>query len=420
MENKLIVSKAKEAEVVEYSQFNIQESKAKEITKGLELILSERQAFESQYNDVVTMNIESPQTWKLARELRLRIRDNRTKGIEQWHKAEKEFFLRGGQFVDAIKKKELVVSHKMESDLAEIENYAEIKEAERKDALEASRKQALEPVINYAPSGINLREMSDDDFDRVLKGAFLMLDAEIKAKEEAEKEKARLEGIERTRWKRSEELRPYNDFFGSEMEGVKLGEIDETEYSAIKSLLASKKKAHDDAIAAKKAEEAKRLKEAEEKAARAAERSKQMAPFLAFINDYDHVFGMSDNDFLKELKSLEAQLAEQKLYEEKKRREEAAIKAKEEADRIEAMKVAAQQAADKEIARKQAAEKLAKEEAEKKEKEKLAKAPIKKQMKVWVDSFSIPSPSTVNETSEAIQEKFESFKKWSLTQIENL
>ena len=56
--------------------------------------------------------------------------------------------------------------------------------------------------------------------------------------------------------------------------------------------------------------------------------------------------------------------------------------------------------------------------AAKKEAEKLAKAPIKKQLKVWVDSFSIPAAPTENEKTKDILAKFYAFKKWAESQIE--
>lgn len=54
-----------------------------------------------------------------------------------------------------------------------------------------------------------------------------------------------------------------------------------------------------------------------------------------------------------------------------------------------------------------------------KEKE-LAKSPIKKQLEVWVNSFELPECTVYNATSKEISEKFEAFKKWSLTQVNNL
>ena len=54
-----------------------------------------------------------------------------------------------------------------------------------------------------------------------------------------------------------------------------------------------------------------------------------------------------------------------------------------------------------------------------KEKE-LAKAPIKKQLEVWVNDFKLPECTVYNATSKEITEKFEAFKKWSINQINNL
>jgi hypothetical protein len=60
------------------------------------------------------------------------------------------------------------------------------------------------------------------------------------------------------------------------------------------------------------------------------------------------------------------------------------------------------------------------EENSKKEAIKLAKAPIKKQLKAWVDSFELPQCTIWNDNVTDIIEKFESFKKWSLKQVEEL
>jgi len=59
------------------------------------------------------------------------------------------------------------------------------------------------------------------------------------------------------------------------------------------------------------------------------------------------------------------------------------------------------------------------EEKARKEAIKLAKAPIKKQLKSWVDSFDLPNPPQHDMTVDIIL-KFNSFKSWALTQIDNL
>lgn len=58
--------------------------------------------------------------------------------------------------------------------------------------------------------------------------------------------------------------------------------------------------------------------------------------------------------------------------------------------------------------------------AQQKEAEKLAKAPIKKQLEQWVNSFELPNTNVDNELSIEIKNKFDAFKKWSINQINNL
>lgn len=107
--------------------------------------------------------------------------------------------------------------------------------------------------------------------------------------------------------------------------------------------------------------------------------------------------------------------AEKKAREEKEK-QDAILKAEQEAK----AKIEAELKAKKEAEEKAESERLAKLEAEKKEFERLAKAPIKKQLSVWVNSFSIEETKINNETSKQIKEKFEAFKKWSLQQVDNL
>lgn len=83
-----------------------------------------------------------------------------------------------------------------------------------------------------------------------------------------------------------------------------------------------------------------------------------------------------------------------------------------------------------ELERKLSEEKTAREKAESDrqaeikrnqiEAEKLAKAPVKKQMNLWVDSFTIPELAVDNEKKELIKQKFEAFKRWAKSEVEGL
>ena len=83
-------------------------------------------------------------------------------------------------------------------------------------------------------------------------------------------------------------------------------------------------------------------------------------------------------------------------------------------------KVEAELQAKKDAELKSENSRIAKIESDKLEAEKLGKAPIKKQLSIWVESFVIPLPTVANETTLDINSKFESFKKWAKLEIEKL
>ncbi len=107
--------------------------------------------------------------------------------------------------------------------------------------------------------------------------------------------------------------------------------------------------------------------------------------------------------------------ADKKAREEKEK-QDAILKTEQEAK----AKIEAELQAKKDAEIKAENERKAKEEADKKEAEKLAKAPIKKQLSIWVDSFQLPASNVDNEVSKSIIEKFNAFKNWSKSEIEKL
>ena len=339
-------------------EYGIEAKKASELTGNLPQIKSERDILSQRYEEVVKMDIENPETAKIARELRLKIRDNRTKGIDVWHKTTKDFFLKGGQFVDAIKRVEIAVNQRMEENLESIEKYFENQEKERKVKLNEERLSILEPYSEFVPFGINFGEISEEEFTKILNGSKLQFEAKLEEERKAEEERMRVEKITKLHSERKEQLLPLWQFLDDTT--INFGELSEELFASIKSSANAKKvdyeaeqeriRVENEKLAAEKAElEAKAKKEREEKAA------------------------------------LEAELQAKKEAEAK--------------------------------ALKEAAEKAEKERIEA---EKLAKAPIKKQMSVWVNSFELPTTEIQNEKVDLIKQKFEAFKNWSLKEIEGL
>jgi colicin import membrane protein len=341
-------------------EFGLDEKKAVEITSGLTQILEERKTLTEMYSEVINLEITKENLDKF-RELRLKIRDNRTKGIEKWHKSNKEFWLRGGQFVDAIKNKEIAENERMENNLMENEKFFERLEAKRIEELKIQRAELCQLYSEFIPLSVDLGTLSDEDFNNLLNGAKLQYNAKIeqlKKEEEARIENERLNKLEQDR---RFELAPYTQFI---TDSPKLREMEEKEYQTLFNSLVDAKNSYEKKQEQIRVENERLKKEAEEK-----EKSR---------------------------------LAELQIEKDKQAKLEAELKAKKDAE-IKAENERLQ------------AEKTAKLEAEK-----LAKAPVKNQLQKWVDSFGLPNKTVENNVSKDIEEKFEAFKKWAKTQIENL
>lgn len=337
--------------IIDAKQYGIEETKANELIGNLPQIQSERLVLEQQYKDVIELDIEDLNTSKIAKELRLKIVKNRTQGIGVWHKTTKDFFLKGGQFVDAIKRKEEAVNIQMEETLEAIEKHAENKEKERLELLQQERLKKIEPFLENT-FGLDLANMSDEMFENFLLGSKSKHEAKIEAERlEAERiEKERLAEIERQKAIEAENLRL--------------------------------------------------KKEAEEKEKALEKERKEQAE--------------------KEAKLKAENEAKIKTEQEKQAKERAEAEAKLKTEREAKEKLEAEIESKKQAEEKAEKERLDKIEADKKEAEKLAKAPIKKQLNVWVDSFELPKSTIENEKTKLILEKFEAFKKWSKEQVETI
>ena len=341
---------------VQPQEFGIEPQKATELMGNLPQIKKERETLMQQLNEVIGLDIEAPDTAKQAKALRLLIRDNRTKGILVWHKTTKDFFLKGGQFVDAIKRMEVAVNERAEEQLEQIEKYAEIQEAKRLDAMQEERLTKLERYKDFVPFGVDLRIMDEAEFAKLYNGAKLQFEAEqsrIEAERiAAEKEAERQRIISANR----ETLLPWSFYI------MGFNELN-FETVNVEQLISE-------------AKQAKAKDEAEKEAQRI------------------------ENEKLKK------QAAEAEAKRQAELKKQAAIQAELNA-KIEAEKEAERQRLE--------AEKLAKIEAAE-----AAKAPIKEQLKKWVASMQISDAPIQNETSAEIQAKFNAFKTWAEKQINSL
>lgn len=165
------VALTKEQEINISSSFNI---------KNIEI-----QAYTQQYGDIIVSEI-TPELCEKAKELGKKLVKIRT-AIDSIHAVEKNYFLRAGQFVDALKKKMQEPVIQMEFHLKSIANHYENIEKERLEAIRKTRSSLLLKIGTNAPVGIET--MSEVLFEALLKTAEKDFNnRQIKIKEEADKQ----------------------------------------------------------------------------------------------------------------------------------------------------------------------------------------------------------------------------------------
>jgi len=154
-------------ETVQAEDFGIEPVKANELTSGLAVAKAEKELLIQEFEQVSALEITKENIPKF-KELRNRISKNRTQGTNKWHKANKEFFLIGGRFIDAIKNKENQINEAMEAKLLEGENYFDNLEKERLAKLQAERAEILSQYIDNADE-VDLSIMEEDYWNYYLK-----------------------------------------------------------------------------------------------------------------------------------------------------------------------------------------------------------------------------------------------------------
>jgi hypothetical protein len=351
---------------VDPKEFGLDESQAQEIEQHFTPVVVERDNLAEIYTEIVGKEI-SPETTTQARELRLKLVKVRT-NTDKIHKTQKAFYLAGGRFCDAWKNKTIIVLEQMEEKLLSIENYYINIEKEKAEKLKQERILILSEFCEN-PESYPLGLMSEDAFNNLVEGQKLIIKQRQEKAKKAEKERVEAELREA---KERERIRIENEKLRKENEAKELQLRKERE-EAEKKLAEERVKAESE----RKVVEEKNRKEREE-----AER-------LAKIE--------SD----KQAKIIAEQKAQQ--------------------ERIQA-ELDAKRAADNKI-------KAEKEKAETlriAEEKRLAKAPDKEKLSKWLDNIKCEMIDITTLNNDAynaatdIIAKFEAFKNWAKSQINNL
>jgi hypothetical protein len=268
------------------------EEKEKYVRSQFETYLAQFKEWKEKIQGLEVNSVEDTANMALAKQARLALVKVRT-AAEKVKQNLKADILKEGRVIDTIYNFIVDNIKPLEAELLEKESFAARLEEQRIINMEAARKTELGQYTDV--SLYNLRELTEENYQLLLstsKSSYenrlriaeieaenARLQAEAVAKEReaeaerqriaaeaeaerqrveaekqaalakaAEEEKARQMEIERLRWKRSDEIRPYYHYFTDDR-SIKLGELSEEEYQRTLALL-KQAKAKDDEIKA--------------------------------------------------------------------------------------------------------------------------------------------------------------------------
>lgn len=350
------------------TEFGIDENRGLEIVNKFSPLQFEINAYNEQYKSILESELTEELTVK-ARDLRLKLKDIRTKQVNKIHKSEKDFYLQGGRFVDAWKNKLNTIIEVQEYKLQQIEDYFLNIEKQKIEDLRNSRWLRLKEYTDLEPNDLGL--MSEDIFNATLNG-FIQIEKEKELEQKRiEEEKAEEERILKLHNLRKEKTLPFFDFWNEEDKKQNLGIISESDFNTFFDRIQLNKKEFD-------------IKQEE--------------------------FRKENERLRLEAELKQKEIEKQQKIEAEKLRKEILEKEKLEAE-IKDNKIKLEK---EEQAKKEEQERLRLEQDE------IRKAPIKKQLSFWIDSFEIPDTQVENEITLEIKQKFESFLKWSKNKINEM
>lgn len=206
--------------------FGLQANEAKVVAAAFEPMLQKMNELEEEFNQVVLMPVE-PSTCKVAKELRLKYVKVRTATAEI-HKQAKDYYLKGGRFVDGWKNAQLMASQGKEEKLEAIERFYENLEKERKAKLRIERWEQIQPYLTEEPFGLG--EMNQQVWENLLNGTIANFNAIKEAEKKAEQDRIDAENARLAEEKR---LREENERLEKEAkEKERLAEIERKKQQA--------------------------------------------------------------------------------------------------------------------------------------------------------------------------------------------
>jgi len=188
----------------------LQPSKVDELLKNFAGYFSQAKELAEEAKSIVVTDESQTDLMLQARESRLKLKAIRVEA-EKTRKELKEQSLREGRAIDGVSNliKALIVP--VEEHLEKQERYAEIKELERIQARYESRIEKLTPYVDDITL-YNIKDMSDDAFAKLLESSIAADKAKKEAEAKAEADRLAEEKRQKLFNDRRIELAPYRDF----------------------------------------------------------------------------------------------------------------------------------------------------------------------------------------------------------------
>lgn len=309
------------------NNIGVEEKTAVEIAKKFNQFFNTAKEWKKKIEAIEITSIEQKQEMKMSRDARLFVKNTRI--LAEKEKDTMRATIKERMSKDVAEDKFVVECFKLvettfkniEKIAQDKEDYAEKLEQERKDKLKAERIEILTPLAEFVPMGLNLAEMSEDDFSKLVNGANLQKEAkeqaEKRAKEEAEEKEKKVKLYQQ----RKELLFPYWSFLKGEQISADFSELPQESFDIILA----------EVIEAKKLDELEKQKQALEIEAlkKQAEEQKAKADLeLAEQKRLAEIETKKQEDILAKQKELAIKLADElkakKDAEEKAKAEEEA------------------------------------------------------------------------------------------------
>lgn len=175
---------------IDPTEYGLAATEAEQVKKVFIPMIEAIDEIEKEFNQVVSLPI-SPESTKIARELRLRIVKIRT-GTDSIHKKAKEYYLNGGRFVDGIRNTLKFAITGKEDKLEEIENHYVNLEKERIQKLHKERVLEISQYMENCDH-IDFGNMDENVFKAYIEARKKECEDKVEAEEQAREEQIKRE-----------------------------------------------------------------------------------------------------------------------------------------------------------------------------------------------------------------------------------